>query len=278
MPESTPALSSGAAIGIDHVGIVAADLDQQARIFSGLGFQLTPYAAHASGRTGNRCAMLSRGSYLELMATSHGQTSTTLGRFLAIGPGAHILAFAIDDEVAARDRLARAGIDADVAIVERDAAAGAKARFAVLMAPDGPEGRLLLVRQLTPELLWRPDNTVHSNHAAGIAEVIYAVPGPAETMSRLSRVTGRPAVPDALGGYRIDLARGVVRVLPPDVAAKLLPGSSGGPALAGLTVAVDESIEAGGNATERGDRTVHAGGVTIRFSLAAGSLARPVEP
>jgi catechol 2,3-dioxygenase-like lactoylglutathione lyase family enzyme len=278
MPESTPALSSGAAIGIDHVGIVAADLDQQARIFSGLGFQLTPYASHASGRTGNRCAMLRRGSYLELMATAPGQVSTTLDRFLAIGPGAHILALAIDDEVAARDRLARAGIDADVAIVERDAAAGAKARFAVLMAPDGPEGRLLLVRQLTPELLWRPDNTVHPNHATGIAEVIYAVPTPAETMTRLSRVTGRSAVPDALGGYRIDLARGLVRVLPLDAAAKLLPGSSGGPALAGLTVTVDEPTEAGGNATESGDRTVHAGGVTIRFTRAAGSLARPVEP
>src|ERR1700679_1775355 len=163
MPESTPALGRGAAIGIDHVGIVAADLDQQARIFSGLGFQLTPYAAHASGRTGNRCAMFGGGSYLELMATASGQISTTLERFLAVGPGAHILAFAIDDEVAARDRLARAGIDADIAIVERDAAPGAKARFAVLMAPDGPEGRLLLVRQLTPELLWLPDNTVHQN-------------------------------------------------------------------------------------------------------------------
>jgi hypothetical protein len=261
MPEKSPALNGGAVIGIDHIGIVAADLDQQARIFSGLGFHLTPYASHASGRTGNRCAMLRGGSYLELMATAPGQTSSTLDGFLAVGPGAHILAFSIDDEVAARDRLARAGIAAAVSIVERDAGAGAKARFAVLMAPDGPEGRVLLVRHLMPELLWQPDTTAHPNHAVGIAEIIYSVAAPAETMARLSRLSGRPAEPDPLGGYRIALERGVVRILPLDAAANLLPGASGRPALAGLTITTE--------AAERGDRIDHAGGVTIRFGPAA---------
>jgi hypothetical protein len=202
--------------------------------------------------------MLRGGSYLELMATASGQTSSTLDGFLAVGPGAHILAFTIDDEVAARDRLARAGTAAAVSIVERDAGASAKARFAVLMAPDGPEGRVLLVRHLTSELLWRPDTIAHPNNAVGITEIVYAVAAPAKTMARLSRLSGRPAEPDPLGGYRITLERGVVRILPLDAAAKLLPGANGRPALAGLTIVTE--------AAEHGEHIDHAGGVTIRFS------------
>jgi 4-hydroxyphenylpyruvate dioxygenase-like putative hemolysin len=112
MSDQTPAPHGGAAIGLDHVGIAGADLDALAEAFSRLGFHLTPRAAHAGGRTANRCIMLRDGGYLELMATVPGQRSATLDRFLATGSGAHILALAVADETAARDRLRRAGIPA----------------------------------------------------------------------------------------------------------------------------------------------------------------------
>src|SRR3984957_16270459 len=120
MSEFTPALSDGAAIGLDHVGIVGADLDALARAFSGLGFHLTPYATHASGRTSNRCVMLRDGGYLELIATVPGRSSATLDQFLARGPGAHILALAVADETAAVDRLRRAGVAAKASVTSRD--------------------------------------------------------------------------------------------------------------------------------------------------------------
>jgi hypothetical protein len=252
----------GVAIGLDHVGIVGADLDRLAQSFLELGFHLTPHAAHASGRTGNRCVMLRNGGYLELIATEPGQSSATIARFLAIGPGAHILAVEVDDETAAAGRLRRAGVVVgDVSMTERDAGPdGAKARFALVMPPDPPEGRVLLIRHLTRELLWRPEHVAHPNHAVALTEVVYATDAPAETMTRMSRLAGCPAEPDPLGGYRLRLARGTIRVLPRVAAAQLLPGATAATPLIGMTIAAEAA----------GDRVVHAGGVAIRFASAEG--------
>jgi len=262
MSDPDPAARSGAAIGLDHVGIVGADLDRLAESFAGLGFHVTPFAAHESGRTGNRCVMLRDGGYLELIAKVPGQASATLDRFLAIGPGAHILALEIADEVAALARLHRACVPTgEATVTERDSGlTGAKSRFAVIMPPDQPEGRVLLVRQLTRELLWRPDNIAHPNRTAALTEAVYATDTPAEIMTRLSRLAGRPAEPDPLGGYRISLARGCVRVLPRAVASAIFPGAPGAPPMIGLTVAT-EAVSAS---------VVHAGGVAIRFAAASG--------
>jgi hypothetical protein len=258
--------SHGAAIGLDHVGIVGDDLDALARAFEELGFHLTPRAAHASGRTANRCAMLRDGGYLELMATVPGHASATLDRFLARGPGAHILALEVANEAAALDRLRRAGIAGEATITEREAGPPkAKAAFALIMPPDPPEGRVLLIRHLTRDLLWRPDNTVHPNRAVALTEVVYAADAPAETMTLLSRLAGRPAEPDPLGGFRIPLARGRIRILPRASAAALFPGEAGGAPILGLTIATELG------ATEHtGERIVHGGGVAIHFVTAPG--------
>jgi hypothetical protein len=244
-------------MGLDHVGIVGADLDTLARDFTELGFALIPRATHAGGRTANRCAMLREGGYLELIATVPGQTSATLDRFLAGGTGAHILALEVGDEAAAVARLTRAGIvNADLIYTERDASpSGERARFAVVMPPDPPEGRSLLIRHLTRDALWRGDNTTHPNAAIGLTEVVFATDAPAETMTRLSRLAGRPAEPDPLGGYRIPLGRSRVRILPRAAAAALFGGTNGPLPLAGLTIATEEGEE----------RVMHAGGVAIRF-------------
>jgi hypothetical protein len=253
MPPQAP--GRGAAIGLDHVGIAGTDLDALAQAFAQQGFFLTPYARHASGRTANRCVMFRDGGYLELLATVPGQTSATLDRFLARGPGAHILALEVGDETAARDRLCRAGISAEVLATEREAGQdGAKARFALVMPADPPEGRVLLIRHLTRDLLWRADNVVHANRALALKEAIYVTDSPAETMTRLSRLAGRPAEPDPLGGYRIPLTRGVLRILPP---AALFPDTTSAVPLACLTIVADADAPTG--------RTVHAGGVAIRF-------------
>jgi Glyoxalase-like domain len=250
----------GAATGLDHVGIVAPVLDDLARAFEALGFALTPEAKHASGRTANRCAMFRDGGYLELMATVPGQASATLDRFLAKGPGAHILALAIDEEAAAQARLARAGLPADRAITARAAGpAGEEARFGLLMPPDPPEGRVLLIHHLTPDLLWRPEVTRHPNGALALREVVFAAASPALTMTTLARVSGRPAEPDPAGGYRIPLPRACIRVLTREAAATLFGGPVGAAPIAGLVIAAD-----GGDG-----RVARAGGVAIRLIGAA---------
>jgi hypothetical protein len=252
-----PAYRSSA-IGLDHIGIVGADLGALAGAFCDLGFAVTPRATHASGRTANRCVMLRDGGYLELIATVPGQASATVSRFLSSGPGAHILALEVNDEAMARDRLLRAGVAAgEVEIVEREAnptKPGVMARFALVMPPDIPEGRISLIRHLTRDLLWRPEFTAHENQGMALIEAVFASPAPAETMTRLSRISGRPAEPDLLGGYRIALARGCLRILPQPVAETLFPGATDASPLVGLTIA------------GRGPgRIVRAGGVGIRF-------------
>jgi hypothetical protein len=226
------------------------------------------------------------------MATVPGKTSATLDRFLAHGAGAHILALEVDDEGTAFERLRRAGIRAGIETTEREAdQPGSKVRFALILPPDPPEGRMLLIRHLTRDLLWRPDNVVHPNNAVALTEVVYASASPAETMTRLSRLAGRPAEPDPLGGYRIPLARGVVRVLPRDATAVLFPGVTGGAQLFGLTISVEvpnkvagslrgqthrappSATTTAGKAIENGTAnglTVAAGGVAIRFVAVSG--------
>jgi hypothetical protein len=271
MSDLTPALPHGAAIGLDHVGIVGADLKVLAQTFSALGFHLTPRATHAGGRTANRCVMLRDGGYLELMATEPGKTSTTLERFLARGPGAHSLALEVGDEVAALDRLHRGNTPGAISQTERDTGRpGAKVQFALIMPPDGPDGRLLLIRHLTRDLLWRPDNVVHPNRAVALTEVVYGNHAPAETMTRLSRLAGRPAEPDPLGGYRIPLARGVVRILPQTAAATLFQGANSDGPLFGLTIAVEPSNHAQANGATPEGPAINAGGVALRFIRAPG--------
>ena len=165
-----------------------------------------------------------------------------------------MLAIEVGDAAVAVARLRRAGIAApDVSITERAAETG-QARFALAMPPDLPEGRVLLVRHLTRDLLWRPETVVHPNGALALTETIYAVDRPAETMTRFSRLTGRPAVPDPLGGYQIPLGRGRIHILSRSTALELFPGApSEGPSLIGVTIAGMEQ------------RVVHAGGIAIRF-------------
>jgi hypothetical protein len=261
MSASSLTSGRGAAIGLDHVGIVGADLDGLAEAFSALGFHLTPFATHASGRTGNRCIMLRDGGYLELMATVPGQSSATLDRFLAVGQGAHILALEVADEAAALERLRRADVaQGDVSFTERNAGTdGEKAKFA-LVTRDIPEGRVLLIRHLTRGRLWRNDNTLHPNHATALTEIVFSTDTPGETMTRLSVVSGRPAEPDPLGGYRIIFGHGRVRILPRAAAALLFPGTGATPPLIGLTIAAQNAAS----------RLVHAGGVAIRFIARSG--------
>ena len=125
------------------------------------------------------------------------------------------------------------------------------------MPPDSPDGRVLLIRHLTRDRLWQPAHTFHANHAVALTEAVYATASPAETMARLSLLSGRPAEPDPLGGYRVVLARGCLRFLPLAAAAGLFPGTVGQPRLIGLTIAIDSGGEPG--------RFVQAGGVAIRF-------------
>lgn len=238
------------ALALDHVGICARDLGPLVAGYVRLGFSLSPIAQQSGKRspeaatelfgTGNRCAFLRHG-YIELLAILDPTLfDNQLGRFIDRYEGLHILAFGVADEQANLARMQAAGIPIPgVAWLERpvDAPDGPRAKFARLPFPDAPEGRIQLIRHLTPELIWQPRWMGHANRADALVALIMASAEPAGTATRLSRLTGLPFLPDPAGGFQIRLPGGagvagpqapametLVRILQPDALAIVLPG------------------------------------------------------
>lgn len=284
------------ALALDHVGIAGADLETLSVAYQRLGFTLTPLARH-SGRktpdgpivpfgTGNRCAML-RDGYLELIAVVDAEHFTNSLEFsLSRYAGLHILALGIDDEESNLARMHAAGMKIPgIAYLERpvdDAdPAGPKARFARLLLPDAPEGRIFLIRHLTPEAIWQERFLSHPNHAAGLAEVVLVTSAPAESAARFSVLSGRPVVPDPAGGFALTMPRGQVRILPPEALEAVFPGTAipALPFIAGLVITTDDDNAAirrllGENGTPHQDL---ASGTLIEAGSAGGAalLFRP---
>jgi hypothetical protein len=246
------------ALALDHVGVAARDLAPLAAAYERLGFTLTPVAQQSGRRrpdlpverfgSGNRCAFLRHG-YVELIAIlDPALHDNGLGAFLARYQGMHILALAMADEQANLQRLRRAGVPIPgVAYLERPVEQGGPiARFARLPFPDAPEGRIQLIRHLTPELVWQDRWMDHANGAVALEAAILVSDAPAESAARLSRLAGLPVEPDPAGGFVLVLpgAAGAagprspametrVRILAPEGLARVLPGVPP-PALPGM--------------------------------------------
>ena len=237
------------AVALDHVGVAARDLGPLVAAYERLGFALSPVAQQSGRRvpegpvepfgSGNRCAFLKHG-YIELIAILDPALFLNgLDRFLARYAGLHIIALAMQDEQANLVRLRVAGLAVPgVAYLERPVEPGGPtARFARLPLPDAPEGRLQLIRHLTPELIWDARWMDHANRAEALVSVILAADPAAETAARLSRLAGRPLEPDPAGGFLLALPgatgaagpqapelRTTIRVLEPEALPRVLPG------------------------------------------------------
>ena len=286
------------AVAVDHVGVAARDLAPMAAAYERLGFALSPVAQQSGRRrpdlpvekygSGNRCAFLKHG-YIELIAIlDPALYDNTLNAFLARYAGMHILALAMTDEEANLTRMRAAGIEIPgVAYLERPVEAGGPiAKFARLPFPDPPEGRVQLIRHLTPERVWQEKWMDHANKAVALEEVILCAATPAETAARLSRLSGLPVEPDPAGGFLLRLpgaARAAgpfapvmetrVRVLTEQALGDVLPGVTAPalPCMAGMVVRTED----GGAAARRvleGIPTVEApAGVMVPPAHAAGA-------
>ncbi|MGH7121012.1 MAG: VOC family protein [Acetobacteraceae bacterium] len=246
------------ALVLDHVGIAGPDLETLSKSYTRLGFSLTPLARH-SGRktpdgpvvpfgTANRCAMLQE-SYLELIAVVDAASFTNSLEFsLSRYAGLHIVALGIDDEDTNLARLRAAGVKIPAAAylerpVDDADPAGPRARFARLLLPDAPEGRIFLIRHLTPQAIWQERFLSHPNHAVRLAEVVLVSAAPAESAARFSVLAGRPVVPDPSGGFALVLPRGQVRILPPETLPAVFPGVAipALPFIAGIVILTDDA-------------------------------------
>ena len=286
-------MSNDTARGLDHVGVAGTDLAAMAAQYERLGFTLTPLARHSGQRTpdgpvvpfgtGNRCVMLRQG-YLELIAIVEPEASSaTLDRFLARYHGIHIMALDVDDAAANLPRLRAAGFDIPgILPLERpvDSAhpTGPQARFARVPLPDATEGRLQLIQHLTREAIWQERFMVHPNNAVALAELVLALAEPAQTAAWFSRMAGHPAVPDAVGGYALDLPHGRVRMLPAAALEQVFPGVTPPclPFIAGITVRTGDGNAAIGRlvAERRIAATATEAGLVVLPADAAGAAIR----
>lgn len=237
-----PQTPSGGQIFLDHVGWFVPDMGSAAAAIERLGFVLTPFVAQhnadpAGGPpvpagTGNRCAMLRRG-YLEFLAAVPGvdtplsrQFNAALDRYR----GVHLIAFTVDDPAAAHARLSAEGFaPLDPVHLRRPLtlAAGAEAEVAftvIRVPPDAmAEGRIQMLRQETPDLVWQETLIARENGVTALAGVLLCVGDPGAVAARYERFSGRPAEGD--GDYRaIALDRGRLGFATPDRLAQLLPG------------------------------------------------------
>lgn len=242
MPGRMSQTPSGGQIFLDHVGWFVPDMESTAGAFERLGFILTPFVAQTNADpdggppvpagTGNRCAMLRRG-YLEFLAAVPGvdtplsrQLNDALDRYR----GVHLIAFTVDDAPAAHARLAAEGFGPlDPVHLRRPLTLAdggqAEVAFTVIRVPPDAmaEGRIQMLRQETPDLVWQENLIARDNGIETLAGVLLCVDDPAATSARYARFTGRAAA--GSGEYcAIALDRGRLGFASPSHLAKLLPG------------------------------------------------------
>ncbi len=226
VPENAPQTPSGPEVFLDHVGWFVPDIEELAGVMERLGFILTPFVAQQNADpnggppvlagTGNRCAMMQRG-YLEFLTAVPG-TETVLSQQLKGAldryHGLHLVAFSIDDSAGAHERLSAGGFTPqDPVHLRRPLTLGdgspAEVAFTVLRVPPEkmPEGRIQMLRQETPDLVWQENIIARDNGIVALGGVILCVDNVDEVSDRFSRFIGRDA--EGTSDYRsLSLDRG----------------------------------------------------------------------
>lgn len=219
---------------LDHIGIMGGALAPMARQYERLGFRLAPLSQHHGARepggpvtrwgTGNHCIMLREG-YLELLAVVEPTLfANRVPDYVARYAGAHITAFGCTDAAAEAERLRALGLAQGIARLERPLGAepGAAKLTFDLVRLDGaalPEGRMLIIRHGTPELLWQPALLDHPNGALSLEAIHIVVLDPAARAASYAAVLGVPGVENA-DGVHFQLARGRLHLLSLEAAAR----------------------------------------------------------
>jgi catechol 2,3-dioxygenase-like lactoylglutathione lyase family enzyme len=239
---------------LDHVVADVRDgIEEAARAFAALGFQLTPRGHHTLGSV-NHLAMFAT-DYLELLG--FGAVGASRPELAPFPVGLNGLVFKADDADAVHAHALAFGlpilpVQSFSRPVEFDGAQlDARFRTTRLDPEKVPMGRVYFCEHRTPELVWRPEFQSHPNGARAIARVIVATGNPARTSSLFRALFGPEAVAEKDGGC-------VIRA---------------GAAQIGLRVPTAIAEEFGESAAEPAGRTEYLAALELKV----GSLARTAE-
>ena len=217
---------------LDHVVVDVRDrMDEAARVFAALGFQLTPRGYHTLGSM-NHLAMFAT-DYLELLGFGEGGASRPE---LAPFPiGLNGLVFKTNDADVVHAHALAAGLPI-LAVqsfsrpVELDGA-HADARFRTTRLDPGriAMGRVYFCEHRTPELVWRPEWQSHPNGARAISRVIVATGDPRRTASLFRALFGPDAVTERETGCLVRAGSAQVELTVPGAIAEEFGNASAAP-------------------------------------------------
>jgi catechol 2,3-dioxygenase-like lactoylglutathione lyase family enzyme len=201
---------------LDHVVIDVRDrMEEAARTFTALGFQLTPRGHHTLGSMNH--LMMFATDYLELLGFGEGGASRP--ELAPFPVGLNGLVFKTADADAVHAHASAVGlpilpVQSFSRPVELDGARQ-DARFRTTRLDPGriAMGRVYFCEHLTPELVWRPQWQAHPNGARAISRIVVATPDPQATAGLFRDLFGPTALKNssdkcvvAAGTAQVELA------------------------------------------------------------------------
>ena len=208
---------------LDHVVIDVRDhMDEAARNFAALGFELTPRGHHTLGSM-NHLAMFAT-DYLELLGFGEGGASRPE---LAPFPiGLNGLVFKTDDADVVHAHAQAAGlpilpVQAFSRPVELDGVRqDARFRTTRLDPAKIAMGRVYFCEHRTTEFVWRPEWQSHPNGARAISRVIVGTGDPRRTGSLFRALFGSEAVAEHEGACVVSAGAAQVELATPSAIAE----------------------------------------------------------
>lgn len=244
---------------LDHIGLLGHDLDEMEKLYTRLGFRLTPQTIlekvdeggqPVPGGISNQHIMLKTG-YLELAAITHPEANNPLAERVANYQGVHILVYGISSADEAYLQLQSSGFQVQKpAIAQRelfflDPPGLARFKWFPFPSREPSEGLLAAVEHLTFEALRTPEIIEHPNTALALDEVFVCVPDLTAAKLRYERLLGIASRKES-NTVVFQFEQGRQVLMEPDALKEAFPGVTPPqlPYTAGFSIKVRELEEA----------------------------------
>ncbi|MEQ8248949.1 MAG: VOC family protein [Alphaproteobacteria bacterium] len=223
--------------GIDHLGIVGADMAANQAAYERLGFTVTePRPLMGKDPQGNDIELgqhsqhfVFGSTYVELTGIVAPKKGSHVEAFLKRYEGLHILCLAAADADAAGASLRQQGIAApevmdSARFVYYGKTGTARFRWFPLPQDAAPEGLICVVEHVNPELVFQDVVMNHANGALAVVEAIVCSETPDAACATYQKILEVPPT-DARFGRALDCGEARLTVLDPAGLAARYPGT-----------------------------------------------------
>lgn len=206
--------------GIDHVVILAAELDRAAETYTRLGFTLSPRGVHSDHMGSANHTIMLQDDYFEVLSVLKPTPANAAWRTrLDTGEGLWATALKTDDAAGMADEMRAAGhavrdmLDFSRPVTLPDGTL-ATAAFKVthFNEPGTVRDGIFACQQLTRDTVWLPELMEHANAATGIAALEAVAADPRHVAGQLSALFDQEPTADPDGGMVFTAGRVTVRV------------------------------------------------------------------